>query len=119
MPVPGFAQGVTSQSYWMTHLGGAQTKTAAASTDATKTASAAPASNATAKADAGKSSFWDDVLDVVQVARVLRIGRNTIYELVGRNAIPHRRLGKQIRFSRAAIMRWLDSWSSHGAKERQ
>jgi len=65
MPVPGFAQGVTSQSYWMTHLGGAQTKTAAASTDATKTASAAPASNATATADAGKSSFWDDVLDVV------------------------------------------------------
>lgn len=61
----------------------------------------------------------DDVLDVVQVARVLRIGRNTIYELVGRNAIPHRRLGKQIRFSRAAIMRWLDSWSSQGAKERQ
>jgi excisionase family DNA binding protein len=61
----------------------------------------------------------DDVLDVVQVGRVLRIGRNTIYELVGRNAIPHRRLGKQIRFSRAAIMRWLDSWSSQGAKERQ
>lgn len=61
----------------------------------------------------------DDVLDVVQVARVLRIGRNTIYELVGRNAIPHRRLGKQIRFSRAAIMRWLDSWSLQGAKERQ
>lgn len=61
----------------------------------------------------------EDVLDVVQVARVLRIGRNTIYELVGRNAIPHRRLGKQIRFSRAAIMRWLDSWSSQGAKERQ
>ena len=61
----------------------------------------------------------DDVLDVVEVARVLRIGRNTIYELVGRNEIPHRRLGKQIRFSRAAVMRWLDPWSSHGAKERQ
>jgi len=37
--------------------------------------------------------------------------------LVARNAIPHRRLGKQIRFSRAAIMRWLDPWSSQGAKE--
>jgi excisionase family DNA binding protein len=60
-----------------------------------------------------------DVLDVEGVTRLLRIGRNTIYELVGRNEIPHRRLGKQIRFSRAAIMRWLDSWSLQGAKERR
>jgi excisionase family DNA binding protein len=61
----------------------------------------------------------DDVLDVEGAARLLRIGRNTIYELVGRNEIPHRRLGKQIRFNRAAIMRWLDPWSSQGAKEGQ
>jgi excisionase family DNA binding protein len=61
----------------------------------------------------------DAVLDVEEVALLLRIGRNTVYELVGRNEIPHRRLGKQIRFSRAALMRWLDSWSSQGAKERQ
>lgn len=60
-----------------------------------------------------------DVLDVAEVAQLLRIGRNTIYELVGRNEIPHRRLGKQIRFSRTAVMRWLDSWSWQGAKERQ
>lgn len=64
-------------------------------------------------------SFLDDVLDVEGATRLLRIGRNTIYELVGRNEIPHRRLGKQIRFSRAAIMRWLDPWSSQGAKEGQ
>ena len=61
----------------------------------------------------------DAVLDVEQTARLLRVGRNTIYELVGRNEIPHRRLGKQIRFSRAALMSWLDSWSSRDAKERQ
>ena len=61
----------------------------------------------------------DDVLDVEGATRLLRIGRNTVYELVARNEIPHRRLGKQIRFSRAAIMRWLDSWSSQGAKEGQ
>ena len=61
----------------------------------------------------------DTVLDVDEVARLLRLGRNTIYELVGRNEIPHRRCGKQIRFSRAAIMRWLASWSSQGAKEGQ
>jgi len=61
----------------------------------------------------------DAVLDVEETARLLRVGRNTIYELVGRNEIPHRRLGKQIRFSRAALMSWLDSWSSRDAKERQ
>ena len=61
----------------------------------------------------------EPVLDVEEVARLLRVGRNTIYELVGRNEIPHRQLGKQIRFSRDALMSWLDSWSSRDAKERQ
>jgi excisionase family DNA binding protein len=61
----------------------------------------------------------DDVLDVADVTQLLRIGRNTVYELVARNAIPHRRLGKQIRFSRAGIMRWLSSWSLQDAKEGQ
>lgn len=52
-----------------------------------------------------------DVLDVPQVASLLRVGRNTVYALVARNGIPHRRLGKAIRFSRAAVMSWLStSW---------
>ncbi len=59
------------------------------------------------------------VLDVDDVARLLRVGRNTIYELVGRNEIPHRRCGKQIRFSRAAIMRWLDSCGRAVAQKEQ
>lgn len=58
-----------------------------------------------------------DVLTVDDVATMLQVGRNAIYESVGRNEIPHRRIGKQIRFSRRAIVRWLDSWSSQGAKE--
>jgi excisionase family DNA binding protein len=59
----------------------------------------------------------EDVVDVEAVARLLRVGRNTVYALVARNEIPHRRLGKQIRFHRAAVMRWLASWSWQGAKE--
>lgn len=52
-----------------------------------------------------------DVLDVPHVASLLRVGRNTIYALVARNEIPHRRLGKTIRFSRSAVMSWLStSW---------
>jgi excisionase family DNA binding protein len=58
-----------------------------------------------------------EVVDVAVVAQLLRVGRNTVYALVARNEIPHRRLGKQIRFHRAAVMRWLASWSSQGAKE--
>jgi excisionase family DNA binding protein len=60
-----------------------------------------------------------DVLDVPHIARLLGVGRNTIYTLVAKNQIPHRRLGKAIRFSRAAVMSWLASWSSRDAKERQ
>jgi excisionase family DNA binding protein len=60
-----------------------------------------------------------DVMDVPAVARLLSVGRNTVYALVGRNAIPHRRLGKQIRFHRPALMRWLASWSLQDAKEGQ
>ncbi len=61
----------------------------------------------------------DDVIDVAGVARLLRVGRNKVYEMVSRNEIPHRRFGRRIRFSRAAIMRWLDSWSPRIAKEGQ
>lgn len=53
------------------------------------------------------SNTHAEVLDVEDVGRLLRVGRNTVYELVGRNAIPHRRVGKNIRFSRAAILTWL------------
>ena len=52
-----------------------------------------------------------DVLDVPQAATLLAVGRNTIYMLVAGNKIPHRRLGKAIRFSRSALMSWLSaSW---------
>lgn len=61
----------------------------------------------------------DDVIDVIGVVRMLRVGRNKIYEMVARNEIPHRRFGRRIRFSRTAIMRWLDSWSPRIAKEGQ
>jgi excisionase family DNA binding protein len=71
-----------------------------------------------ASADVGAAAdLEEDVLNVEAVARLLRIGRNTVYSLVAQNQIPHRRLRKQIRFSRTGIMRWLASWSLQGAKE--
>jgi excisionase family DNA binding protein len=58
-----------------------------------------------------------DVMTVDDVAAMLKVGRAAVYESVSRGEIPHRRVGKQIRFSRQGIMRWLASWSSQGAKE--
>ncbi|MGN6110208.1 MAG: helix-turn-helix domain-containing protein [Kofleriaceae bacterium] len=61
--------------------------------------------------DPAKSGDLHAVLGVEDIAALLRVGRNTVYSLVARNQIPHRRLGKQIRFSRAAVMSWLaTSW---------
>jgi len=53
-------------------------------------------------ANANQTTAVNEVIDVERVARLLHVGRNTVYALVARNVIPHRRLGKQIRFSRAA-----------------
>jgi excisionase family DNA binding protein len=69
-----------------------------------------------------------DVLDVREAAKLLRIGRNALYDCCARNEIPHRRLGKQIRFSRRALLSWLEgsarhvsgslTWSPQVAQER-
>jgi excisionase family DNA binding protein len=83
------------------------------------TASEHDASRAAAGTAHELDGVSDEVIDVPTVARLLAVGRNTVYALVARDAIPHRRLGKQIRFHRAAVMRWLASWSLQGAKERQ
>ncbi len=72
-----------------------------------------------ASAIARDTSSDDDVIDVGGVVRMLHVGRNKVYEMVARNEIPHRRFGRRIRFSRTAIMRWLDSWSPRIVKEGQ
>jgi excisionase family DNA binding protein len=49
----------------------------------------------------------DDVLDVRGAAALLGVGKNTLYEAAGRGQIPHRKVGRQLRFSRAALLAWL------------
>lgn len=49
-----------------------------------------------------------EILTVSEAARFLRMGRNQLYEAIGRNEIPHRRIGRTIRLSRSALVRWLD-----------
>ena len=83
------------------------------------TAPDAPSSSVSSTPAFNDTPSADDVIDVAEVGKMLRIGRNTIYAMVARNQIPHRRFGRCIRFSRAAIMRWLDPCSLQDAKERQ
>lgn len=50
----------------------------------------------------------DDVIDVPGAMALLKLGRSAVYDACGRGEIPHRRIGKHIRFSRAALLRWLE-----------
>ena len=64
-----------------------------------------------------ESALADDVLTVVEAAAFLHVGRNQLDNAIGRNQIPHRRIGKTIRLSRRALVRWLDSCGRADAQE--
>lgn len=48
-----------------------------------------------------------DVMNADEVAALLRVDRKTVYDAAGRGHMPHRRLGKRLVFSRAALLDWL------------
>ena len=58
-----------------------------------------------------------DVLTVAEVAKLLRVGRNAVYDAAARGEIPHRRVGRLLRFHRAAVMRWLEAGWKQVAEE--
>jgi excisionase family DNA binding protein len=49
----------------------------------------------------------DDVLTVSEAAKFLRIGRNQLYDAIGRGEVPHLRVGRTIRLLRSALQRSL------------
>ncbi|MCM1567016.1 MAG: helix-turn-helix domain-containing protein [Dehalobacter sp.] len=49
----------------------------------------------------------NEVLDVTQAAELLKIGRSTLLKLVRENVIPAKKVGRQWRFSRQALLEWL------------
>lgn len=51
----------------------------------------------------------DDVLDVRGAMKLLRLGRDAIYLACARQQLPHRKIGRLYRFSRIALLRWLES----------
>ena len=62
-------------------------------------------------------SLEGDVMNVAEVAAFLRVGRSQIYALAARNEIPLRRVGKHLRFSRSALVRWLASCGPPSVQE--
>ncbi len=50
---------------------------------------------------------YSDVVTVSELAEMLKVGRNTAYELVRAGIIPNIRIGKSIRISKTAVIEYL------------
>lgn len=68
--------------------------------------STTPSHNGTGTADLLRATE-PEVMIVEEAADFLRVGRNQLYDAVGRGDLPHGRIGKTIRLSRSALVRWL------------
>lgn len=55
------------------------------------------------------NSANDQVMTLEELAAYLKIPKSTLYKLVHEGRLPGQKLGKQWRFGKAAIDRWLDS----------
>jgi excisionase family DNA binding protein len=54
------------------------------------------------------SSLTEPLLDANQAARLLRVPRGTLYELVRSRGLPHVRVGERgLRFTRSDLARWV------------
>lgn len=56
----------------------------------------------------------DQVMTLDELALYLKIPKSTLYKLVQEGRIPGQKLGKQWRFGRAAIDRWLEAEQNGG-----
>lgn len=53
-----------------------------------------------------------EILTLSELAQYLRLAESTIYKLAREGTIPAQKLGKQWRFHKGAIDRWLDHYQS-------
>jgi len=51
---------------------------------------------------------YPDVVDIKLLCEMLMVGRNTAYDLVNSNTLPYKRIGRQIRISKKAIIEYLE-----------
>ncbi len=52
---------------------------------------------------------YSDVVTVSELAEMLKVGRNTAYELVRAGIIPNIRIGKSIRIAKSAVIEYLNA----------
>lgn len=60
------------------------------------------------RVETNRDSADDDVINVRGAMEILKLGRNAVYDGCARGQIPHRRIGKLLRFSRSGLLRWLE-----------
>ena len=66
---------------------------------------------------ADASLLTEPLLDANEAARLLRVPRSTLYELVRSRGLPHVRIGRSLRFTRSDIGYWVSA-NTFGATER-
>jgi excisionase family DNA binding protein len=58
---------------------------------------------------------YPDVLTVPEVMAITRLGRNTVYESIGRGEIPHIKLGRRVLVPKAALRRLFETGNTKAA----
>jgi excisionase family DNA binding protein len=60
----------------------------------------------------------EPLLDANEAARLLRVPRSTLYELVRSRGLPHIRVGRALRFTRRDLALWVTD-NTHGRSRPQ
>lgn len=62
-------------------------------------------------------SLAEPLLDASEAARLPKVPRSTVYELVRSRGLPHVRVGRTLRFTRHDLGRWIDANTYGGRRE--
>ena len=49
----------------------------------------------------------NDILNIDEAAELLKITKSTLYKLVHREAVPFKKVGGSLRFSKHVLMEWV------------
>ncbi len=61
-----------------------------------------------------KTVTADELLTLDEAATLLKVPKSWIYERTRKGAIPHLKLGKYLRFPRAALLQWVSTQGRAG-----
>jgi excisionase family DNA binding protein len=59
----------------------------------------------------------DEVMDLKEAMKFLKIGRTTLLKLAQEGKLPGQKVGNQWRFSRQALLKWLENGQTQGKPE--